>query len=109
MKLIHLSDLHLGKRVHEVSMLPEQILILNQILQIVDEEQPQALLVCGDVYDKTVPSGMNTAPSTSGCFPSSSPPMSGGFPRRRRRKAIPMLSGWPSAAWQLTQRSGTCC
>ena len=57
MKLIHLSDLHLGKRVHEVSMLPEQILILNQILQIVDEEQPQALLVCGDVYDKTVPSG----------------------------------------------------
>ena len=57
MKLIHLSDLHLGKRVHEVSMLPEQLLILNHILQIVDEEQPQALMICGDVYDKTVPSG----------------------------------------------------
>ena len=57
MKLIHLSDLHLGKRVHEVSMLPEQVLILRQILDILDEEQPQALLICGDIYDKTVPSG----------------------------------------------------
>ena len=57
MKLIHLSDLHLGKRVHEVSMLPEQVLILRQILDILDEEQPQALLLCGDIYDKTVPSG----------------------------------------------------
>ena len=57
MKLIHLSDLHLGKRVHEVSMLEDQEYILLQILQIIDEEKPQAILIAGDVYDKSVPSG----------------------------------------------------
>lgn len=56
MKFIHLSDLHLGKRVHEVSMLPEQAALLPQILQIVDEERADAVLLAGDVYDKTIPS-----------------------------------------------------
>ena len=56
MKLIHLSDLHLGKRVHEVSMLPEQEYILLRIVQIVDEEKADAVLIAGDVYDKSVPS-----------------------------------------------------
>ena len=56
MKLIHLSDLHIGKRVNEVSMLEEQEFILAQILQIVDTRQPDAVLICGDVYDKSVPS-----------------------------------------------------
>ena len=57
MKLIHLSDLHIGKRVNEFSMLQDQEYILLQILQIIDEEKPQAVLIAGDVYDKTVPSG----------------------------------------------------
>lgn len=57
MKLIHLSDLHIGKRVDEVSMLEEQEFILLQILQIIDEENPQAVMIAGDVYDKSVPSG----------------------------------------------------
>jgi exonuclease SbcD len=57
MKLIHLSDLHIGKRVNEVSMLEDQEYILLQILQIIDEEKPQAVLIAGDVYDKSVPSG----------------------------------------------------
>lgn len=57
MKLIHLSDLHLGKRVNEVSMLEDQKEILKQIIQIVEEEQPDGVMICGDVYDKTVPSG----------------------------------------------------
>ena len=57
MKLMHLSDLHLGKRVHEVSMLPDQVYILNQILDCIDTERPDALLICGDVYDKSIPSG----------------------------------------------------
>lgn len=57
MKLIHLSDLHLGKRVNEMSMLEDQKEILKQILQIVEEEQPDGVMICGDVYDKTVPSG----------------------------------------------------
>jgi exonuclease SbcD len=56
MKLIHLSDLHLGKRVNEVSMLEDQEYILTQIIQIIDGEQPDAVLIAGDVYDKSVPS-----------------------------------------------------
>lgn len=56
MKLIHLSDLHLGKRVNEISMLEDQEYILTQIIQIIDGEQPNAVLIAGDVYDKSVPS-----------------------------------------------------
>lgn len=56
MKFIHLSDLHLGKRVHEFSMLEDQQYILTETLQIVDRERPDAVLIAGDVYDKSVPS-----------------------------------------------------
>lgn len=55
MKLIHLSDLHLGKRVNEFSMLEDQKYILKEILQIVDREHPDGVLIAGDVYDKPVP------------------------------------------------------
>ena len=56
MKLIHLSDLHLGKRVCEMSMLEDQEYILREILGIVEDTRPDALLISGDVYDKSVPS-----------------------------------------------------
>ena len=56
MKLIHLSDLHIGKRVNEISMIEDQEYILHQILQIVDDEKADAVLIAGDVYDKSVPS-----------------------------------------------------
>ena len=56
MKLIHLSDLHLGKRVNEFSMIEDQKYILNQILSIIDEEQPDGILLAGDLYDRPVPS-----------------------------------------------------
>ena len=55
MKLFHLSDLHLGKRVNGFSMLEDQQYILRQILTLVDAEQPDGILLAGDVYDKTVP------------------------------------------------------
>ena len=55
MRFIHLSDLHLGKRVNEYSMLEDQQYILKEILRIVDLEQPQGVLIAGDVYDKSVP------------------------------------------------------
>ena len=55
MKLIHLSDLHLGKRVNEFSMLEDQKYILREILEIIDREKPQIILIAGDVYDKSVP------------------------------------------------------
>ncbi len=55
MKLIHLSDLHIGKRVNEFSMLEDQKHILNCILDITSEQSPDAVIIAGDVYDKTVP------------------------------------------------------
>ena len=56
MKLIHLSDLHIGKRYETTSLLEDQEYILLQILRVVEEEKPDAVLICGDVYDKSVPS-----------------------------------------------------
>lgn len=55
MKLIHLSDLHLGKRVNGFSMLEDQHYILREILKIIDREAPDGVLIAGDVYDKSVP------------------------------------------------------
>ena len=55
MKLIHLSDLHLGKRVNGFSMLDDQATILEQILAVIDDEAPDAVLIAGDVYDRTTP------------------------------------------------------
>ena len=56
MKLIHLSDLHLGKRVNEFSMLEDQQFILTKIINIIDEQKPDGVIIAGDVYDKSVPS-----------------------------------------------------
>ena len=56
MRLIHLSDLHIGKRVNEFSMAEDQKYILNQILEIIDREQPDCVVIAGDVYDKSIPS-----------------------------------------------------
>jgi exonuclease sbcCD, D subunit len=55
-KIIHLADLHIGKRVNEFSMIDDQKYILNQILEIIDNEKPDAVIIAGDVYDKQVPS-----------------------------------------------------
>ena len=56
MKFIHISDLHIGKRVNEFSMIEDQKYILNRILEIADGEQAQGVLIAGDIYDKPVPS-----------------------------------------------------
>ena len=56
MKFFHLSDLHLGKRVNEISMLEDQRYILKQIQDLVDMEKPDAVVLAGDIYDKAVPS-----------------------------------------------------
>lgn len=55
MKFIHISDLHLGKKVYEHSMIEEQKNALWQVLDAVDEEKPEAVLIAGDIYDKPVP------------------------------------------------------
>lgn len=56
MKLIHLSDLHIGKRVYEFSMLEDQKYILEQILSVVARERPDGVILAGDIYDKPIPS-----------------------------------------------------
>jgi len=56
MKLVHISDLHIGKSVNGYSMLEDQKHILNQVLNIIENEHPGAVLIAGDVYDKSVPS-----------------------------------------------------
>ena len=55
MKLMHLSDLHLGKRLHEASLLEDQADILEKLLDVAAAERPDAVLIAGDVYDKPVP------------------------------------------------------
>ena len=55
MKFIHLSDLHIGKRVNEFSMINDQKYILEQILDIIANEEINAVIVSGDVYDKSIP------------------------------------------------------
>lgn len=57
MKFIHISDLHIGKRVNEKSLIDEQKHILEQICRITEARNPDAVLIAGDVYDKAVPSG----------------------------------------------------
>ena len=56
MRFLHLSDLHLGKRVNEFSMLEDQAYILKEILNMIDEQKVEAVLIAGDVYDKVIPS-----------------------------------------------------
>ncbi len=55
MKLIHISDLHLGKRINEFSMLEDQRYILEQVVKICVEEHADALLLAGDIYDRPIP------------------------------------------------------
>ena len=55
MKLLHLADLHIGKRVHEYSMLEEQKHALAQALRMAEEHTVDAVLIAGDVYDKNIP------------------------------------------------------
>lgn len=56
MKFFHLSDLHLGMRLNEYSLIEDQAYILNQIISLIDLENPDAIIIAGDVYDKSLPS-----------------------------------------------------
>lgn len=56
MKFLHISDLHIGKRVNEFSMIEDQKYILKQILSIAERGQADAVIIAGDIYDKPVPS-----------------------------------------------------
>ena len=56
MKFFHLSDLHLGKRLNDFSLIDDQRAVLNQILIQTDVQSPDGILIAGDIYDKSVPS-----------------------------------------------------
>lgn len=56
MKFIHLGDLHLGKNVNEFSMIEDQKYILNEIIEIIKRESVDAVLIAGDIYDRSIPS-----------------------------------------------------
>lgn len=56
MRFLHISDLHLGKRVYEFSMIEEQRDILEKIIKIAETEKADAVLIAGDVYDRQIPS-----------------------------------------------------
>lgn len=55
MKLFHLSDLHIGVKINGFSMLEDQKYILNEILSAADTENPDAVIIAGDIYDKAIP------------------------------------------------------
>lgn len=56
MRFFHLSDLHLGLKLRERDLLADQAAILEQITQYAEAEQPDAIVIAGDLYDKTIPS-----------------------------------------------------
>lgn len=56
MKFFHLSDLHLGRRMYEFSLIDDQKYILKETLRRTDEERPDAVVIAGDIYDRAVPS-----------------------------------------------------
>lgn len=57
MKLFHLSDLHIGKQLNGFSLKENQEAVLKQITEYAESIHPDAILICGDIYDKTAPSG----------------------------------------------------
>lgn len=56
MKFFHLSDLHLGRRMYEFSLIDDQKFILEEILRLAEQESPDAIVIAGDIYDRAVPS-----------------------------------------------------
>ena len=56
MKLLHLADLHFGKTLHQLSLIEDQAFWCAQLLDCIDREKPDAVVIAGDVYDRSVPS-----------------------------------------------------
>lgn len=57
MRFFHLSDLHIGKHLHLYNLAQDQKYILEQIVEKAKEYRPDAIVIAGDIYDKSVPSG----------------------------------------------------
>lgn len=57
MRIFHLSDLHIGKQLHAYNLKENQQAVLSQIVDKAREYRPDAILICGDIFDRAVPSG----------------------------------------------------
>ncbi len=79
-KFVHLSDLHIGKRFFEKQLTEDQTHILRDICQIIKDEQPDAVIIAGDIYDKSVP-------------PLDAVPLLDDFLYQLRRYPVLMISG----------------
>jgi len=55
LKILHTGDWHLGKIVNQVYMTEDQEHILENLIRIIEEERPDALVIAGDIYDRAVP------------------------------------------------------
>lgn len=55
MKILHTADWHLGKIVNAVHMTEDQAYILDQLFDIIDSEQPDCVVISGDIYDRSIP------------------------------------------------------
>ena len=55
MRFIHTADWHLGKKLHEHSLIEDQIYILNEFLKLIDDQKPEAIIIAGDIYDSGMP------------------------------------------------------
>ena len=56
MKFIHLSDLHIGKHLYHYNMKEDQEHILEEVIGYTEKLRPDAVVIAGDIYDKSVPS-----------------------------------------------------
>ena len=54
MKFLHLGDLHLGKSLGDFDLIEDQKYILNQVIGLIDKQSVDAVLIAGDVYDKSI-------------------------------------------------------
>ena len=57
MRFFHISDLHIGKQLYSYSLLPDQRAVLKEITERAKEYRPDAILIAGDVFDRSIPSG----------------------------------------------------
>ena len=57
MRFFHLSDLHIGKQLHHYNLREDQEHILGEVISYAEKLHPDAVVIAGDIYDKSVPSG----------------------------------------------------
>ena len=55
MKFLHISDLHIGRKIYNYSLINNQENALNQIIELIEKENIKSVLISGDIYDKPVP------------------------------------------------------